>query len=77
MMLRYLPQITLAVFWLWSVVEASSTQTPRMMPRWSWVLLTLFAPGVGGLLWFAAGRPRRNPKRPPAPDDDQDFLKSL
>lgn len=74
--MRFLPQIVFVIFWLWSVVEASGTNAPRLMPRWSWVLLTTFVPGIGGILWFAAGRPRKQPP-PAAPDDDQDFLRSL
>ena len=75
--MRFLPYVLFVGFWLWSVVEAGSTPAPRMMPRWSWVLLTIFAPVVGGLLWFTTGRPRKQQTPPAGPDDDQDFLRSL
>ena len=78
-MVSRLPYIALAIAQLWALVEASGTAAPRMMARWSWVLLTAAVPVIGPLLWFAAGRPRRSdgPRRTAAPDDDQDFLRSL
>ncbi len=61
------------------LVEASSTPQPRLMPRWSWVLLNLVLPAIGPVLWFIAGRPRKQPPRrgPQGPDDDPNFLGSL
>lgn len=53
------------------------TRSPRLMPRYAWVLVTLLAPGVGTLLWVIAGRQRRRPMRSSAPDDDPRFLRAL
>lgn len=83
-MLRALPYILGALVYLWAIVEAAGTPSPRLMQRWSWVLLTL-VPGLGTALWFIAGRPygnrpggnRPGRKRPKGPDDDPDFLRSL
>ncbi|MHB0929557.1 MAG: PLDc N-terminal domain-containing protein [Candidatus Nanopelagicales bacterium] len=65
----------LVAVWLYFIVEASMTRNPNVLPRYAWVLLTLFLPGVGTLLWFVFGRQRRI--RSTAPDDDPRFLRSL
>ncbi|HEU0238326.1 MAG TPA: PLDc N-terminal domain-containing protein [Micromonosporaceae bacterium] len=83
----------------------------RNLPKVVWVLVILLLTGIGGLIWFSAGRPVRTPgpidsnhpagralrselsadteemprqsemsggpRRPIAPDDDPDFLRSL
>ncbi|GGK19282.1 membrane protein [Pilimelia terevasa] len=53
----------------------------RVLPRIGWVIVILLFPIVGGVAWFAAGRDRAPrppaPRRPLAPDDDPDFLRSL
>jgi Phospholipase_D-nuclease N-terminal len=81
----------------------------RNLPKSGWILVILLFSGVGGLMWFIAGRPEsgaeltsqpdtnhpagralraqaastdteempRQPRRPVAPDDDPDFLRSL
>lgn len=58
----------------------------RSLPKFAWVLLCLFVPFVGGLLYLAFGRPlptpddysgRRGATRTVAPDDDPDFLRRL
>ena len=66
-----------ACIWLYFVIEASMTRSPRLMPRYAWVLLTALAPGVGTLLWLVFGRARRRPTRSAAPDDDPRFLRKL
>lgn len=64
-----------ACIWLYFIVEASMTRNPSVLPRYAWVLITIFLPGLGTLLWIAFGRHRRS--RSVAPDDDPRFLKSL
>ena len=61
--------------------------TVRGLPRGLWVVLILFVPLIGPVLYFAFGRPQRGggshaglppaPSRPIAPDDDPDFLYRL
>jgi hypothetical protein len=53
----------------------------RNLPRPLWLLVTL-VPLAGGLAWLAFGRPSAEQPvhgtgRPPAPDDDPEFLQSL
>jgi hypothetical protein len=62
------------------------------IPRLWWILIILFFPLVGSIAWFVAGRTRTQPRstrpagggfpegkrrRPVAPDDDPEFLRSL
>ena len=61
---------------LYAIVDASLTRSPNALPRYAWVLLTIFLPIVGPLLWFIVGRPRIS-RAPGAPDDDARFLRKL
>jgi hypothetical protein len=59
----------------------STDEDVRNLPRPLWLLVTM-VPLVGGLTWLALGRtsataPVKPPPRPPAPDDDPEFLRSL
>lgn len=74
-MVKFILLFALVCAWLYFIVEASMTRNPNVLPRYAWVLLTLFLPGVGTLLWIVFGRHRRGPS--PAPDDDIRFLRSL
>ena len=66
---------------------SAETGEVRGLPRGVWVILILFVPLVGPVLYFAFGRPQRGERagltmgfppaaktRPLAPDDDPDFL---
>lgn len=55
----------------------------RNLPKWLWIVICLFVPIIGGLLYLALGRPLGGPKpssgrtRVVAPDDDPQFLRDL
>ena len=55
----------------------------RNLPKWSWILICLLVPFVGGLLYLVLGRPAVGPKprfgrtKTVAPDDDPTFLRDL
>lgn len=54
----------------------------RSMPKAVWFLVVLLLPLIGPLLWLTLGRARnaasaRTAPRPAAPDDDEEFLRSL
>lgn len=52
----------------------------RVLPRWGWLLIILFVPVFGLLLWFLFGRSSFGQRRsagPVAPDDDPDYLKKI
>jgi hypothetical protein len=75
-----------------SCLSVSDKRTIRRLPRALWVLVIVLVPLIGPVAWFVLGRPRKplstgsgwrvkaglpEQPRPPAPDDDPDFLRSL
>ncbi|MER7456283.1 PLD nuclease N-terminal domain-containing protein [Micromonospora sp. NPDC126480] len=90
--LIFLAQVVLAVCALISCLSAEEGDI-RALPRIAWVLIILFFPLVGSIAWFVAGResgagrprtPRpagggfaQRRRRPVAPDDDPEFLRSI
>ncbi|MEI7419762.1 MAG: PLD nuclease N-terminal domain-containing protein [Actinomycetes bacterium] len=73
------------IFQIFTTVYAASAnpRQVRVLPKFAWVLLCLFVPLVGGLLYITIGRPidgdsgQGAKRRPVAPDDDPDFLRDL
>jgi hypothetical protein len=55
----------------------------RNLPKWAWIVICLFVPIIGGLLYLVLGRPVGGPKnrfgqtKIVAPDDDPTFLRDL
>lgn len=55
----------------------------RNLPKWAWIVICLFIPIIGGLLYLVLGRPVGGPKnrfgrtKIVAPDDDPSFLRDL
>ncbi len=78
-------------FWLiWTVfttvfAASANKHEVRSLPKWVWVLLCLFVPFFGGLLYLMVGRPLRRGDngglgvrgKTVAPDDDPNFLKDI
>jgi apolipoprotein N-acyltransferase len=67
-----------------TVFAASANKNEvRNLPKWLWIVICLFVPIVGGLLYLALGRPigpskpRYGRTRVVAPDDDPQFLRDL
>ncbi|PRY31314.1 PLDc N-terminal domain-containing protein [Pseudosporangium ferrugineum] len=70
-----------------ALIGSLSADRVRNMPRAVWVLVILVVPLLGPLAYFLWGRPvappregspmRRPARRPAAPDDDPDFLRSM
>lgn len=81
--------IFLGVWGVFTAVFAASAPKAqvRLMPKWIWVLLCVFVPFFGGLLYLMVGRPLgdgkpggaggRRPTKVVAPDDDPRFLRDL
>ena len=73
------------IFTVFTTVYALSApaNSVRALPKWLWVLLCLFVPVFGGLLYVTVGRPvggsgpSTAPTRNVAPDEDPDFLRKL
>lgn len=74
--------ILFTVFVTVFALSAPRTQV-RALPKWLWVVICIFVPIVGGLLYLALGRPIGGPRRgfgiprQVAPDDDPQFLRDL
>jgi hypothetical protein len=55
----------------------------RNLPKWAWIVICLFVPIIGGLLYLVLGRPIGGPRnrfgktKIVAPDDDPAFLRDL
>ena len=80
---------------LYTLLDAVRTPAheARTLPKWLWVLVTLFFPVVGPLMWLILGRPKAQPaagarrgfgqrRNTPAPsvsspDDDEEYLRWL
>ena len=67
-----------------TVFAASANKNEvRSLPKWLWILICLFVPIIGGLLYLILGRPLGKPKprfgrtKVVAPDDDPQFLRDL
>ena len=78
--------VAVAIFQIFTTVYAASANRNqvRVLPKFVWVLLCLFIPVIGGLLYITIGRPidgdsgqGAERSRPIAPDDDADFLRDL
>ena len=74
------------IFQIFTTVYAASADRTqvRVLPKFVWVLLCLFVPLIGGLLYITIGRPIDGDSgqgaklgRPIAPDDDPEFLRDL
>lgn len=86
-----LASVLLAALAIISCLSVEDKSQIRGLPRFVWVILILLVPLAGAIAWFIAGRPvpkgqsgptwplggSSQPKRPKAPDDDPDFLRSL
>jgi hypothetical protein len=76
----------LIIWGIFTTVFAASADKNevRLMPKWVWVILCLFVPFFGGLLYLMVGRPlplKPGPSggqsRVIAPDDDPNFLRDI
>lgn len=84
-LLLFMVQVVIAALALISCLSAEKHEI-RALPRFVWVLVILLVPLLGAIGWFVAGRPARTGgasrpstprRRPVAPDDNPEFLKSL
>lgn len=60
-MLRFAPgliEIALLVFCVIDLIQTPEIEI-RNLPKWSWLLLIIFLPLIGGIAWLVAGRPVR------------------
>ena len=83
-MLKVVGAILLVAVYIDCIIDVLRTPTDRTrtLPRWLWLVLVIFVPVVGSLLWLVLGRIWQIPgagrrRGPVAPDDDPNFLKKL
>ena len=76
--------VAAVVFMIYAIIDCALFDRSRIrgLPRAVWLLIVIFVPIIGGLLWFLVGRGRRpagmrGRSRTVAPDDDPDFLSQL
>jgi hypothetical protein len=92
-LLRLIIPLIYTAFLVFSIVDLVTIDPGRVkhLPKFTWIILVIIVPLIGGLLWFFAGREPlearengryRNPPTqrrvgPSAPDDDPEFLGRL
>lgn len=91
-MLRVLPYVIHIALLIYALADCVQTDESRIrsLPKAMWMLLILFVPIIGPILWLVLGRPEGGPRpkpstpsqwatnhRPVAPDDDPAFLEEL
>ncbi|MGC4942050.1 PLD nuclease N-terminal domain-containing protein [Kribbella sp. DT2] len=87
--MRYLPfliSLALTVYALFSCIQTRTEDVPYL-PKLVWLVLIVFVPFAGPIVWLLMSRNARRPERPVrrtpapgrpvAPDDDPDFLATL
>jgi hypothetical protein len=81
--LRLIVPFVLLVIYVFSLVDVilADSQRVRGLSKTAWLLIVIFLPVVGAILWFTIGRGRNsdNGGRPRtlAPDDDPSFLRNI
>lgn len=76
--------LALLALWLYCIIDVITTEDSavRNLPKLLWLLIVIFLPSVGSIIWLIAGRPQKAPfrigdpgaaKRPMAPEDRPNF----
>jgi hypothetical protein len=78
--------LVLLGLWLYCIIDVITTEesTVRNLPKLLWLVIVIFLPSIGSIIWLIAGRPEkasfrigdpgyRPTKRPLAPEDRPDF----
>ena len=77
--------IIVTALMIFSIIDCSRTEEGRIrsLPKWAWLVIIIFVPGIGSIAWLVAGRARgpgrggRRKKKIIPPDDNPDWLKKL
>ena len=77
--------IVMTALTIYSLIDCVHTPESkvRSFPKWAWLVIIIFVPGIGAISWIIAGKAQgpgkggRRGKRIIPPDDDPDFLKKL
>ena len=78
--------LVLLALWLYCIIDVITTDesTVRHLPKMVWLLIVVFLPDIGSIVWLVAGRPEkasfrigdpgyRPPRRPLGAEDRTDF----
>ncbi len=69
--------VVLTVFTTVFALSAKANEV-RVLAKWIWLLIIVFVPVIGSLLYITIGRPLPKPQTTQiAPDDDPEFLRRL
>jgi len=78
--------------WLYCLIDVITTpeEQCRNLPKLAWVFIVLLLVEIGSIAWLVAGKPwdrdkarrrtaapRPRPSRPIAPDDDEEWLRTV
>ena len=78
--LMYVLPIALTIYAIADIARTDESRI-KLLPKWGWFLIAIFASVIGPIAWLIAGKTRyRKPPKgrgPKGPDDDPDFLKGL
>ena len=74
--------IIITALTIYSIIDCSRApeSSIRALPKWAWLVIIIFVPGIGAIAWIIAGspsgpgRPKKNKKIIP-PDDNPEWLK--
>lgn len=85
-LLVYVLPIALTIYAIVDIARTEDSEI-KLLPKWGWVLISIFVGIVGPIAWIIAGKNRKRkppfgrnskgPKGPLGPDDDPDFLRGL
>lgn len=70
--------VAVLLYTVFDVIQRPAERV-RVMPKVAWILVAVFVPVVGLVLWYVFGRgaPPQAPAPGLAPDDDPEFLRKL
>jgi len=76
--------------WIYCIIDVISTDESlvRNLPKLVWLLIVIFIPTVGSVVWLVLGRPQkasfhpgstsyRAPRRPLGPEDSPGFMSEI
>jgi hypothetical protein len=82
--------LALFALWIYCILDVISTDDAlvRNLPKLVWLLIVIFLPTVGSIVWLIMGRPEkagfhpgdkqyRAPRRPLGPDDSPTFMSEI
>lgn len=85
MLFRVVLAVAVLAIYVYGLVDVIRTdgRLTRGISKPAWIIVVIFLPVIGTILWLLMGRPRGNSpaalkySHPTSPDDDPDFLRNL